>query len=206
MIALRWIAAGLVLASLAAGTIGDSQPEHPRLRLGGYHAMAADFHIHSFRLSWAMLATWDTVMEAQRQGPDAIAIVGHNHVWVSKSGPLFLALRRRSAGPHRRGDRVGALPPAGHRDRLDYGLETAGGERPSAPLVLARIRREGQAALDGAEVLHPIAYESERKPDKESWTPSVAALLSVLSRVAGILGLPAAAIAGLAVRGGSLAG
>src|ERR1017187_8621023 len=88
-IALRWIAAGLVLASLAAGTIGDSQPEHPRLRLGGYHAMAADFHIHSFRLSWAMLATWDTVMEAQRQGPDAIAIVGHNHVWVSKSGPLF---------------------------------------------------------------------------------------------------------------------
>src|ERR1022692_2633768 len=81
--------------------------------------------------------------------------------------PLFLALRRRSAGPHRRGDRVGALPPAGHRDRLDYGLETAGGERPSAPLVLARIRREGQAALDGAEVLHPIAYESERKSDKE---------------------------------------
>ena len=55
MIALRWIAAGLVLASLAAGTIGDSQPEHPRLRLGGYHAMAAHFHIHSVRLSWAIL-------------------------------------------------------------------------------------------------------------------------------------------------------
>lgn len=85
MIALRWIAAGLVLASLAAGTIGHSQPEHPRLRLGGYHAMAADFHIHSFRLSWAMLATWDTVMEAQRQGPDAIAIVGHNHAAVSRA-------------------------------------------------------------------------------------------------------------------------
>jgi hypothetical protein len=156
------------------GAIGDSQPEHPRLILGGYHVMAADFHVHSFPLSWATLAPWDTAVEAQRQGLDAIAIVGHNHVWVSQVGRWFAGL---AGGPL---VLTGEEIVSAHYHLLAIGVDSTIDWRQPAERAIEQIHRQGGVAiaahplarywtaydaqarrtLDGAEVLHPIAYES----------------------------------------------
>ena len=175
MTVLRWTAAGLLLASLAAGTIGDLPRGHPRLMLGGYRVLAADFHVHSFPLSWATLAPWDTAMEAQRQGLDAIAIVGHNHVCgrtgilacpgALAGGPLIL---------------TGEEIVSAHYHLLAIGIDSTIDWRQSAASAIEEIHRQGgvaiaahplaqywpaygaqaRRALDGAEVVHPIAYEN----------------------------------------------
>jgi predicted metal-dependent phosphoesterase TrpH len=175
MTAIRWVAAGLLLAAFAAGAIGDSPPAHPRLILGGYHVLAADFHVHSFPLSWATLAPWDTALEARRQGLDAIAIVGHNHVWVSKVGRWFA---RRAGGPL---VLTGEEIVSAHYHLLAIGIESTIDWRQPAASAIERIHRQGgvaiaahplaqywsafdaqtRQALDGAEVLHPIAYASD---------------------------------------------
>lgn len=175
MTALSWTAAGLLLASLAAGAIGDSRHEHPRLMLGGYRVMAADFHVHSFPLSWATLAPWDTAIEAQRQGLDAIAIVGHNHVWVSKVGRWF---SRLAGGPL---VLTGEEIVSAHYHLLAIGIDSAIDWRQPAASAIEQIHRQGgvaiaahpvaqywaaydaraRQALDGAEVLVPIAYASD---------------------------------------------
>jgi hypothetical protein len=175
MTALRWIAACLLLASLAAGTIGDSRPTHRHVILGGYHVMAADFHVHSFPLSWATLAPGDTALEAQRKGLDAIAIVGHNHVWVSIVGRWFARL---VGGPL---VFTGEEIVSAHYHLLAIGIDSTIDWRQTAADAIEQIHRQGGVAiaahplaqywraydaqvrqtLDGAEVLHPIAYQSE---------------------------------------------
>lgn len=57
---------------------------HPD-RVYPYRVLAADFHVHTFPFNWTTLAPWDIVLEAERQDLDAVAIAGHNHVWVSQS-------------------------------------------------------------------------------------------------------------------------
>ncbi len=175
MTALRWIAACLLLASVAAGTIGDPPRKHPPLMLGGYDVIAADFHVHSFPFSWATLAPWDVAMEAQRQGLDAIAIVGHNHVWASKVGRWF---SRLAGGPL---VLTGEEIVSAHYHLLAIGIDSTVDWRQPAASAIDRIHRQGgvaiaahplerswpaydaqaRQALDGAEVLHPVAYASD---------------------------------------------
>ena len=62
MIVLRRISLCLVLAALTAGTIADRPREHPPVMSGGYRVLTADFHVHSFPLSWATLGPLDTVL------------------------------------------------------------------------------------------------------------------------------------------------
>ena len=174
MTALGWIGPGFLLVSIAAGTLADVPRRHPRLILGGYHVMAADFHVHSFPLSWATLAPWDTVMEARRQRLDAIAIVGHNHVWVSKVARWF---SRLTGGPL---VLTGEEIVSAHYHLLALGIDSTIDWRQTAASAIERIHRQGgvaiaahplahswpaynaqaRRALDGAEVLHPIAYAS----------------------------------------------
>jgi predicted metal-dependent phosphoesterase TrpH len=180
MTALRWIAASLLLVSLAAGTIGDSAPRHPRLVLGGYRVLAADFHVHSFPLSWATLAPWETVIEAQRQGLDAIAIVGHNQVWVSKVGRWF---SRLAGGPL---VLTGEEIVSANYHLLAIGIESTIDWRQTAASAIDQVHRQGgvamaahpgasywpaydtkaMEALDGAEILHTVAYESSESADE----------------------------------------
>jgi predicted metal-dependent phosphoesterase TrpH len=175
MTALRWTAAGLLLASIAVGTIGDASRVRPHLMLGGCRVVAADFHVHSFPLSWATLAPWDTAWEAQRQGLDAIAIVGHNHVWVSKVGRW---LSRMTGGPL---VLTGEEIVSAHYHLLAIGIDSTIDWRQSATSAIEQVHRQGGVAiaahplaqywtaydaqarhtLDGAEVLHPIAHASE---------------------------------------------
>jgi len=86
---LRVVAGCLLFTSIVLGSISDTPRQNPHLMLGGYQVLAADFHIHSFPLSWGVLSPWDTVVEARRQGLDAIAMTPHNHTWVAKVGQRF---------------------------------------------------------------------------------------------------------------------
>jgi hypothetical protein len=82
-------AGGLLLVALAAGTVADRPQVNPPLTLGGYRVIAADFHTHSSTWSDGGLTPFGLVLEAQRQGLDAMAITGHNQVADSKVGRWF---------------------------------------------------------------------------------------------------------------------
>ncbi len=172
MNARRWLAAVLIALSLIAGTYSDTVPKNPPLMLGDYRVLAADFHVHPFPLSWAPLAPWDIVLEAQRQGLDAIAITGHNHVWVAKVGSWFSHL---IGGPTIViGEEI--IAPTYHL--LAIGIDhTIDWRQPSAAAI-DEVHRQGGVAiaahpvfkywggfdpnamskLDGSEVLHPLGY------------------------------------------------
>jgi hypothetical protein len=172
MNARRWLAAVLIAVALIAGTYSDTVPKNPPLMLGDYRVLAADFHVHPFPLSWAPLAPWDIVLEAQRQGLDAIAITGHNHVWVAKVGSWF---SHRIGGPTIVvGEEI--IAPTYHL--LAIGIDHTIDWRQPAAAAIDEVHRQGGVAiaahpvfkywgafdpnamskLDGSEVLHPLGY------------------------------------------------
>jgi predicted metal-dependent phosphoesterase TrpH len=88
----RRIAFGLLAAGTIAGTIADRPLRRGPMIVGGYHVLSADFHIHSSTWSDGALTPWGLVLEAERQGLDAIAITGHNQVSDAKIGRWFAHL------------------------------------------------------------------------------------------------------------------
>jgi hypothetical protein len=172
MITARSVALFLVLAALAAGTLSDLPRKNPAITLGGYRVLAADFHVHSFPLSWASLGPFDTVLEARRQGLDVIAMTPHNHVWVAKVGHWF---SRIANGPT---VLVGEEIVAPSYHLLGIGIENTISWRQTAASAIDEVHRQGGVAiaahpvasywrgydadamgkLDAAEVEHPIVY------------------------------------------------
>jgi hypothetical protein len=170
-------AACLLLVSLGAGSVSQAPPPRPRARfVAGYQVLAADFHVHSFPLSWATLSPFETVLEARRQGLDAIAMTGHNHVWVSQWGRWFSG---RIGGPTvLRSEEIHA--PAYHMVALGIGNTVSW--RQTAAGAIDEIHRQGGIAiaahpvaeywpgwdaeamrrLDAAEVVHPVAFGDPR--------------------------------------------
>jgi PHP-associated len=170
------MAAGCLLASaLILGTLSDrSLPQRP-LTTGGYRVLAADFHVHAFPLSASTIAPWDIVLEARRQGLDAIAMTGHNQVWSGKVARWFSAL---TGGPTvLAGEEIHG--PRFHL--IAVGIERTISWRLNADEAIAEVHRQGGVAiaahpmsrawpafdaaaiaqLDGTEVLQPIAYSTE---------------------------------------------
>lgn len=171
-----WIAAGLLVCSIVAGTLSlNSRPRAP-IVIGGYRVLAADFHVHTFPLNWTDLAPWDVVLEAQRHGLDAVAVAGHNFVWVSRfarwcsrqlDGPLVLVSEE-------------VVSPGYHM--MAIGVDEAVNWRQPAAGAIADVHRQGgvaiaahpealfwpafdekaMAVLDASEVLHPDAYSSKQ--------------------------------------------
>ena len=86
----------LVALSLAAGTLADRPVRNPPITLGGYRVLAVDFHTHSSMWSDGMLTPWGLVLEAERQGLDALAITAHNETWDAHLGRWF---SRAAGGP-----------------------------------------------------------------------------------------------------------
>jgi predicted metal-dependent phosphoesterase TrpH len=172
MIAMRRLSICLILAALIAGTIADRPREHAPVTSGGYRVLSADFHVHSFPLSWATLGPFDTVLEARRQGLDVIAMTGHNNVWVGKMGRWF----SQHVGTPRvlLGEEI--VTPTYHL--LAVGIENQIRWKQPAASAIDQVHRQGGFAiaahplhaywpaydadaiskLDGAEVLHPVAY------------------------------------------------
>lgn len=163
----------LVFAALGAGTISDIPRSNPVVMLGGYRVLAADFHIHSFPLSWAFLGPFDTVEQAKRQGLDVIAMTPHNLVWVGQAGRWY---SQRTGGPTvLEGEEI--VSPNYHL--LGIGIRSTVGWNQSAASAIDEIHKQGGIAiaahpvkpywrgydadamrkLDGVEVLHPLAYE-----------------------------------------------
>jgi hypothetical protein len=164
----------LVLAALGVGTLSDVSRKNPIVVLGNYRVLAADFHVHSFPLSWAAVGPLDTVLEARRQGLDVIAMTPHNHVWVAKLGQWF---SRMTGGPT---VLVGEEVVSPRYHLLAVGIKSTIDWRQSAASAIAEVHKQGGVAiaahpvsaywagydadamrtLDAAEVLHPIAYMS----------------------------------------------
>ena len=57
--------------------------------LGGFQVLAADFHVHSSLWRASGVTPWGLVLEAERQGLDALAVTGHNQVLDSKIARAF---------------------------------------------------------------------------------------------------------------------
>ena len=171
----RGAALGLLLISFLTGSLSETPPPRPRAPFaGGYRVLAADFHVHSFPLSWSALSPFDTVLEARRQGLDAIAMSGHGNVWVSLVGAWF---SRLIGGP--------TVLPAEEVHSPQYhliavGIRRAVSWRQPASAAIADIHSQGGLAiaahpareywpgfdaaaigmLDAAEVVHPIVFSS----------------------------------------------
>lgn len=177
MIAARWVSIFLLLVSLAAGTISDRPSKNPVVLLEGYRVLSADFHIHSFPLSWASLGPFDTVAQARREGLDVIAMTPHNLLWVGQLGRKYA---QRTGGPMViPGEEI--VSPRYHL--LAIGIHRTVSWRQSASSAIDEIHAEGGVAiaahpvkrfwpaydaaavqkLDGAEALHPLAYESSQR-------------------------------------------
>lgn len=172
----RVAAVCLFAAALGAGVLSEPAPASRVRTAGGYQVLAADFHVHSLPLSWSTLSPFDTVLEARRQGLDAIAMSGHNHVWVSLIGAWF---SRAIGGP--------TVIPAEEVHSPTYHLIALGirrtvSWRQPAAAAIAKIHRQGGLAiaahpvreywsgydeaamnlLDGAEVVHPVVFGNPR--------------------------------------------
>jgi predicted metal-dependent phosphoesterase TrpH len=172
---LRWAAVCLLLISTAIGTLVDQPRQSPRLSLGGYEVLAADFHIHSSPLSWGVLSPWDTVGEARHQGLDVIAMTPHNHTWVAKVGQWFS--RSSDAPIVIVGEEIHSI---GYH-LLAIGISNTIPWRQKSGSAIDEVHRQGGVAiaahpidsysaydpeamrnLDGAEVVHPAALREEK--------------------------------------------
>jgi hypothetical protein len=165
----------LLLSALLAGTMADvPKPRAPR-RMGGYHVLAADLHVHSFPLSWSTLAPWDTVLEARHQALDVIAMTPHNHVWVAKVGRGFADA---TGGPM---VLVGEEIASSRYHMLAVGIRDTVSPHLTAADAISDIHRQGGVAiaahpypqfhaaydapamqiLDGSEVVRPETMHDE---------------------------------------------
>ena len=169
-------AASLLLIALASGTLSQTSRPRKAIVIGDYRVLAADFHIHSFPFNWTDLAPWDLLLEARRQGLDAVAIAGHNHVWVSQfarwlseriRGPIVL-VSEEIVSPRYHLMAVGISKNVSWRQPVAAAIAEV--HRQGGIAIAAHPEREywpafdaeAMRALDAAEVLHPDAYYSAR--------------------------------------------
>ena len=175
MTRLRIVAVCLLTVAFAVGALSNTPRRDPNLMVGGYRVLSADFHVHSFPLSWSTLSPWDTVIEAQRQGLDVIAMTPHNHMWVAKAGRRYA---RVAGGPI---IIAGEEIVSGRYHLLAVGIQRTIGWNQTAASAIDEIHQQGGIAiaahpamrywpaydaqargkLDGAEVVHPVAWASE---------------------------------------------
>jgi hypothetical protein len=145
---------------------------NPPLTIAGYRVLSADFHIHSSTWSDGALTPWGLVLEAERQGLDAIAITGHNQVSDARVGRWF---SRTIGGPV---VLVGQEIVSPRYHMIAVGIEKRVSFRQSAAQALEDIHRQGgvgiaahplrdywggwptdaMAKLDGGEICHPLIF------------------------------------------------
>ena len=172
---IRWAGGCFLFVSIILGTLSDTPRENPQLMLGGYHVLAADFHIHSFPLSWALLSPLETLIEARRHGLDVIALTPHNHTWVAEVGQK---LSRFTGGPI---VLVGEEIHSVWYHVLAVGITSTIAWRQPASRAIDEVHRQGGIAiaahpvggyrsgydeealrkLDAAEVVHPAIFTNE---------------------------------------------
>src|SRR5882672_63719 len=162
----------VLMLAITAGTLADRPRPRPPIVIGGYRVLAVDFHTHSSTWSDGAVTPWGLVLEAERQGLDAIAITGHDQTsdgqlgyWFSHmiGGPIIL-----------RGEEI--IAPKYHL--IAAGISETISFRQSAASAIDEVHRQGgiaiaahpgpdwwagydkpaMARLDGAEICHPLIY------------------------------------------------
>lgn len=165
----------LALALLALGLAGGAWidgasvfTKPPIVERAGYRVIEADLHVHT-RYSDGVLSPFEVVLAARRAGLDAVAITEHNMVVPAQMAAWFA---RIIDGPT---VIVGEEVTSRRYHMLAFGLREAISARADARDVVAAIRAQGGVAiaahpvarfregfegveLDGAEVVHPIAF------------------------------------------------
>ncbi len=170
--ALPLLFAGLSALSVVFGTALDDKPQRPLATRGQYRIIEVDLHAHT-RFSDGFLSPFDLVVQANRRGLDALSVTEHNLIFPGKMARWF---SRVTGGPtilvgeevttkrfHLHGigltERVDASLPL---DEVIRAIHRQGGVAIAAHPVkrywesYAPVLRE----LDGAEVMHPIAFGS----------------------------------------------
>ena len=166
------MSAALVAVALVTGTIADRPMRLEPLMLGGYRVLAVDFHTHSSTWSDGAFTPWGLVLEAERQGLDAIAVTGHNQV---SDGQLAQRFARAFGGPIViAGEEVKA---DGRFHMIAAGVTRVVDFRQSAAAAADEVHRQGGIAiaahpfsqisgwddaamgrLDGGEICHPEMF------------------------------------------------
>jgi hypothetical protein len=183
----------LLAVGIAAGTIADRPVTRAPLTLGGYRVLAADFHNHSSMWSDGALTPWGLVLEAERQGLDAIAITGHDQVgdsrvgrWFSEhvGGPTILTGQEiLSSGHHVLG--IGTIRAVDSIKSVADQIDDIHGQGGIA--VAAHPGRDfwpafdaaAMAKLGGSEICHPTIYgspETQRQYEKFAARAPLAAI------------------------------
>lgn len=162
----RWAAAVLVAAGLAAGSALDTRPPLPApVRAGGYHVMAADFHVHAFPGDGA-LPQWELAREAARRGLHAIVVSNHNQT---------VAARLRETLP-------GWVFPVDHRE-LPILILAQEVTTPGFHLIAAGISRTVDWRLPELEIVRDVHAQGgvviAAHPVERSWKGSDALLASL---------------------------
>ena len=174
---LRLISASFVLIGIIAGTLINRVPTAPPAPRAGYEVVEADLHVHTF-FNDGLLSPFALVLQVRHQGIHAVVIANHNQVFAAKLGRWFSQL---VGGPTvlvgeeitAPGFHIGAI---GINERISW--------RQSAAEVIDEIHRQGGIAiaahpnskhwlafnendaigkLDGAEIMHPIAFASRER-------------------------------------------
>jgi len=172
MTAARRTSLVLLVIAIVAGWFGDRVAPAVHLALGGYEVIAADFHTHSATWSDGALTPWGLVLEARRQGLDAIAVTGHNQVsdanvaaWFASAfgGPLVI-VGQEILGPRHHVIAIGIdhavdsrLPVAAEIDEVHRQGGVAIAAHPR-PLFWPAFDQAAMTRLDGAEICHPVVY------------------------------------------------
>ena len=162
----RWIAAGLVVAAAAAGSTLDTERAAPPVKAGGYFVIAGDFHVHAFPGDGA-LPPWELAREASRRGLHALVVSNHNQTLAPKilpglfSGSTFIIPSQEVTSRRFHHVAVGVTRTIDWRlPELDVvrDVHAQGGVAVAAHPVgrYWKASDEMLAALDGAEVAHPL--------------------------------------------------
>ncbi len=161
--------------AFVAGTISDRPAVRAPVVLGGYRVIAADFHVHSSTWSDGALTPFGLVLDAERQGLDAIAITGHNEIvdgragrWFSRAigGPTVL-LGQEVLNHDHHVIAVGITEVIDWRKRVADQVDDV--HRQGGVAIAAHPTRGfspaydafAVARLDGAEICHPLIYRSD---------------------------------------------
>jgi predicted metal-dependent phosphoesterase TrpH len=169
---------GLFLVGIAVGSATDRFVDRPEIRRGGYRVLQGDFHVHT-RFSDGFSSPLDIPFLAARQGLDVVGVTEHNNVFPGK---MARAVSEAIGGPrvivgeeitsnrfHMIAVGLDARIPAGFpveeaakRVHAQNGLAIAAHPvRPFWPMFDPALD-----TLDGAEVMHPIAY---RGVERRGW-------------------------------------
>lgn len=203
----RAAALALFAAALAAGSWRDTRSLRPAPIPG---VLVADLHVHPFPGD-GVLPVWDLQREARRRGLDVIAVSGHNNRTALAVGEalgliggdviVLPAQELTAPGFH--------LVAVGVRQMIDWHLPVPGAVRAihaqggvaiaahPSPRTWKALDAGALAALDGAEVAHPMARAGSPARDEldrfftaaRAVNPDLAPIGSTDFHVGGPLGL-----------------